>query len=66
MNILIATVIICCFVFCYFILKLGKTTDIVAEESFLLLKKMEKEGIITINKDKLETFYSYDPKNRKN
>jgi hypothetical protein len=36
------------------------------EESFLLLKKMESEGIITINKDKFEQFYSYDPKNRKN
>jgi hypothetical protein len=48
---------------CYYLHKVGSQVDIIAEEAFLLLKKMEGEGIITINKNKLEEFYSYDRKN---
>ena len=63
MNILILTIIVSCFSICYFLHKLGNKADLVSEESFILLKKMEKEGVITINKDKLEGFHFYDPKN---
>ena len=55
------TILLCCI--CYYLHKIGSQVDIVAHEAFLLMKKMEREGIITINKDKLEPFYSYDRKN---
>lgn len=66
LYILITILIISFVCVCFYLHKLGSRSDLLTEESFLLLKKMESEGIITINKDKFEPFYSYDPKNRKN
>jgi len=66
LYILITILIISFVCVCFYLHKIGSQADLIMEESFLLLKKMESEGIITINKDKFEQFYSYDPKNRKN
>ena len=65
MNILIGLFIISFVSVCFYLHKIGFETDLAEEEAFNLLKKMEKDGIITINKDKFEEFYSYDCKNRK-